>query len=709
MRWLLVLWLLVVPLAARAQDQATLVADSVAITGGDVLVADGNVEVFYQGRRMTAQRITFDAAADRLNIEGPITLTDPDGTVVLADQADLSSDLTEGVLTSARLVFEQQLQLASSEILRVGNRYTRLGRTVASSCKVCAEGATPLWEIRARRVIHDGQVRQIYFENAQVRFGGVPILYLPRLRIPDPSLDRSAGFLIPEITTSSGLGAGLRLPYFIPIGPSRDLTVTPFLSTGGGRSVDLRYRQAFRTGGIELSGALSRDQIREGETRGYLRAQGNFALPRGFGLYFSGLTVTDRGYLRDYGLPGGDRLDSRIAITRTRADEHISARLIHFYSIREGDVNALLPSLVGDVEWVRRFSPGLIGGTAALSFEGHAHHRASGRAADLDGDGIGDGRDLSRSTVRASWRRDALFGAGLVATGLVDVSADFYDVQQDEAFEGTTTRLTGAAGVELRWPLTRATPGGATQVIEPVVQLVWAEGQDDDIPNEDSVLAEFDEGNLFALDRLPGSDAFEEGPRATVGLSFTHYAPSGWTAGFTLGRVYRSEDPEVFSLASGLAGSTSDWLATFRLEAAPGLQLTNRLAFDDGFDLTKGEVRLAFQRERMGLASSYIWTLADATEDRDVPISELEVEGRIQLNPSWAARANARYDFTADRAATAGLRMEWRNECLKVDLSLSRQFTSSTSVRAVTDVGLTVELLGFGGASRPGPARACRG
>lgn len=708
MRWLVAVILGLLPLCALAQGQATLVADSVAIAGSEQLVAEGNVEILFEGRRLTARRITYDGAADRLAIEGPITMTDGGGTVILADQADLSADLSEGILTSARLVFNQQLQLAASEILRVGNRYTRLGRTVASSCKICAGSNIPLWEIRARRVVHDEIGRQIYFDNAQVRFAGVPVMFLPRLRVPDPSLSRAPGFLIPEITSSSGLGTGLRLPYFIPIGPSRDLTVTPFVGSRGSRSVDLRYRQAFRTGAIELNGALSGDRIRPGETRGYLAAQGAFALPRGYQLAFSGRAVSDRGYLRDYGISGDDRLDSRVAVTRTRAGEYISGRLIHFNSIREGDVNALLPSLVGDIEWVRRFRPGLVGGTASLTFETHAQHRASTRAADLNGDGIGDGRDLARATVRANWRRDALFGPGLLATALFDLNADLYDIRQDATFEGTRTRLTGAAGVELRWPLTRATGGGATQVLEPVVQVVWASDDDDDIPKQDSALPEFDEGNLFALDRLPGPDAFEGGPRATVGLSLTHFAPAGWSAGMTVGRVFRTEDPGSFSRASGLGGSRSDWLATLRLDTGAGLSLTNRLVFDDSFGVTKGEVRLGLDRARYGLASSYIWVQADPAEARDAPVSELDLAGRFQINDAWSANADLRYDFTADRAATAGLRMEWRNECLRVDLSLSRQFTSSTSVRPTTDLGLSVELLGFGGSSRPGPARGCR-
>jgi LPS-assembly protein len=101
--------------------------------------------------------------------------------------------------------------------------------------------------------------------------------------------------------------------------------------------------------------------------------------------------------------------------------------------------------------------------------------------------------------------------------------------------------------------------------------------------------------------------------------------------------------------------------------------------------------------------------LADETESRDDPVSELSLAGRYQLNPSWEANMNARYDFVADRAAAAGLNLAFRNECLKVDMTLSRQFTSSSSVSASTSFGLSVDLLGFGGKAKGGPAAACSG
>ena len=296
LRGLIVLFCLALP--AMAQDRATLVSDSLQITGDTRLIASGNVEILFRGTRLRASRIVYDQASDRLVIDGPIVLTDETGdTIILASQADLSADLSEGILTSARLVLNQQLQLAANRMLRTGGRYTALDNVVASSCKVCAAKPVPLWEIRARRVVHDQQERQLYFDHAQFRISGVPVFYIPRLRMPDPTLDRATGFLMPSLRTTSDLGTGLKFPYFITLGPSRDLLITPYFTTKNGRTVELRYRQAFRTGAIDLTGAFSRDDLLPDTDRGYLFAKGAFSLPENFGLTFDINSVSDPAYL----------------------------------------------------------------------------------------------------------------------------------------------------------------------------------------------------------------------------------------------------------------------------------------------------------------------------------------------------------------------------------------------------------------------------
>ena len=701
------LWLLFLG-AAPAQDRATLIADSLRIAGPDQLIATGNVEIFFKGQRLTAKSLIFDRAADTVQISGPIVLTDGSQNYILANQAELSADLRNGILTSARMVMNQQLQLAASEIMRVGGRYTTLNRVVASSCKICAGDPTPLWEIRATRVLHDQTERQLYFEHAQLRFGGVPVLYIPRLRLPDPTLKRATGFLMPRLTGNSNLGTGLKLPYFVKLGDHRDLTITPYITTNGARTVDLRYRQAFATGDLTVDAAFSRDALRPGENRGYVLALGKFALPRGFTLDLRGEVVSDDAYLLDYGYPAADRLDSRLVISRTRRNETIEARLIGFYSIRQGDDNSTLPAVVADLTYARRFSLGSFGGEGGVRFQTHGHFRPSTSALDADGDGIADGRDVQRVSLRADWRRDWVLNNGMIAGVLGDATGDFYVIGQDAVYAGSKVRLHGTIGAELRWPLIKSGKTGVTQVIEPVVQLVFSPNGTEKLPNEDSALVEFDEGNLFALNRFPGSDATERGVRANLGVSYLRTDPAGWTLGVTAGRVLRVDDLGQFSAASGLNGINSDWMTSWQLSVPGGLGITNRLIFNDDLTLTKGELLAAVTADRYGLAAGYVYAVADLAENRPDPTSELTVYSTYKITSNWTAQFANRYDFQAERAAKAGLGLTYRNECLLVDLSLSRRFTSSTSVKPTTDFGLSVELLGFGGGSDVGPARQCR-
>ncbi|SIO23586.1 LPS-assembly protein [Rhodovulum sp. ES.010] len=692
------------PAPVRAEDApepaATLIADRVRVGELRQLVAEGDVEVLYGDTRLRASRVTYDREGGRLTIDGPIKLTTGDGTVVVADSADLSTDLTEGILRSARMVLDQQLQLAAADIRRVAGRYNELDRTVASACQVCAESEVPLWQIRARRIVHDQQEKQLYFDHARLEVVGVPVFYLPRLRVPDPTLERATGFLTPSIRATDRLGTGLKLPYFIALGPHQDLLLTPYVSTSRTRTLEFRYRRAFRRGDIEVEGAISRDSLREDELRYYLFAEGGFDLPRDFRLSFDFEDVSDPGYLFDYDYADKDRLDSAIGLTRARRDELIAADLIHYETFRDSENNATIPSYVGDASYRRRFAPPGIGGIAAFSLSADGLYRDSTASV--------DGRDLARLSAGLDWRGDWVTGNGVVLAAMGALDIDHYRVGDDAARSGHSTRVTPAATVELRWPMVKTGAGGASHLLEPVVQLAWSREDDGDIPNEDSVLVEFDEANLFSLSRFPGEDAREAGFRANLGIGWTRYDPAGWSLGLTVGRIFREEDLGQFAGGSGLDGDRSDWLAAISVDLPGNLSLSNRALFDDGFDFTKNDLRVDWQSDRVALGSSLLWTEANPAESRPDDRSEWVMDAAYRFRPNWTGKVDWRYDFVGEEASKAGIGLEYRNECVMVDLSLSRRFTASTSVRPTTDFGLTVSLIGFGsGSEAAGRARRC--
>ncbi len=687
------------PTADLESRAATLLADRIEITGDQALMASGSVEVFYQGNRLTATRIRYDARAGVLAIEGPIRLTEPGqlGTVLVADQAELSRDLQDGILTGARLVLARELQLAATSVRREAGRYTYMDRVVASSCQICASSPSPLWEIRARRVTHDNQTRQLLFEGAQFRAMGVPLAYLPHLRMPDPTVERMSGFLRPSMRTTSSLGTGLKLPYFFVLDDSKDLTLTPYLATSRTRTLELRYRQAFARGTTEWVGAISRDDILSGKTRGYLFSDTELRLGQDYRLGVNLRLTTDRSYLLNYDITDDDRLWSGVTLERVKSEKLIWARIGNTHTLREGETNSTQPTLAGDLRWVQVLHPATLGGELVLDWQLHAHRRSS------SDDVVG--RDEVRASMLADWRRNWLLPGGVLASGQAETAIDFYTIGQDSTVPATIGRMLPSVAVELRWPWVK-TSGTAAHVIEPMLQLVWSRDSLKEVPNEDSTLLEFDEGNLFSMSRFPGADARERGLRANLGVSWTRHDVAGWSLGVTAGRVIRTEDLDQFGTGTGLSGTLSDWLLTSHFSTAGGLTLSNRALFDDGFGFSRDELRLAFAGGRYRVEAGYLWMQADPVEARYTDTSELMLDTGWSWGNGWSGSFETRYDFSADRAAEAGLGLSYSNECVTVDLSLSRRFTSSTSVKPETDFGLSVQLAGFG-AGGGGTRRVC--
>ena len=697
---------------AQAQDSppdlATLVADQIEIQADSVLVAAGNVEVLQKGMRLKASRVTFDQKTDKLKIEGPIVLTDATGTRIVADQADLSSSLTDGILTGARLVLKDQLQLASNYAMRAGGRYTELGRTVASSCQICKGSQTPLWEIRASRVVHDKETRQIYFEDANLRLFGVPVAYIPRLRMPDPTLERARGWLLPSIRSTSQLGFGIMAPYFVPIGENRDLTITPYISTNDAQTLGLRYRQAFWNGYFQAEGAVSRDQIDPG-TRGYLFANGYFGLPDSFTLSFGLQMASDNSYLQDYGISSQDRLDSFIQVERVKRDNYIYAGLTHLASLRDEDSSDTQPSTLVNVIYDQRFAPPVIGGAASLRYEATGSMTASSSTVDSNGDGNSDGQDTARGLVRLDWRRDWVLANGFVAAATGRVLGDVTFVGQDPAYPSAIERAYGVFGTELRYPMVKSDAWGGTQLLQPVVNVLFSKSSLPTVPDNDSLVVELDEGNLLSLDRFPGTDKIELGTRGAMGLDWTRYARDGSEVELAFGRVLRADDLDQFTPSSGLDGAWSNWLLAMRVASWKGLTLTQRVLLDDQFDANMGEFRMNWGNNKVGLESGYYWGIADDEADRPNDVSEVSFNSSWKMNDNWSSVLGIRHDFIAGRTSDASLGFVYRNECMLVDLSVSRWYADSTSLNPTTEFGLKVELLGFGGGSAPGPARQCRG
>jgi LPS-assembly protein len=688
---------------------ATLIADSVTYDRESrQLTATGDVQVLYQGRVLRAQAIVYDEAAGQIRATGPITLTDPERGVLLAGDAALTPDIRDGLIESAQVMIGDKLQIAAAEARRSEGRYTTLYRTVASSCAICAGSSTPTWSLRASRVTQDTEARRIYFENTTLQLFGVPVMWLPRMSIPDPSVGRASGVLIPMPVYSEIYGAGIKVPYYRVLGPTSDTTLTPFLTTTGAKLLEGEYRKRFDNGGFDFNGVLAFDDgLGGGFGRGAAFATGAFALDdfglgAGFTTDFNLAVASDSDFLQQFDYSDADLLRSYARVTRTRTFDYLELGSVAFQSLREDQASSTLPVVPLDFIYRNVMSPEILGGQFASSVQGLSLLRA-------------DGQDVLRLGGDVDWRRAWTLPNGILASAGALANFDAYRVWDDETLpDGAMYRAEPNVNIELRWPFARTeatATGVVSHVIEPIAQVIYSEAiGDTDVPNNDSTLVEFDTTNLFSIDRFPGEDRVETGLRANIGLTYTRYDPAGWALGATIGQVIRSEPDDEFYPSTGLSGKSSDVVAALRLDLGTELSLVDRALFDTDLAFNRNEFSMTYAGETGGLRASHVY-LAEGFNPYYGPqpeTNEFGLDARYRVLRNWEVRGLWRYDAVAKQNLRAGAGITYANDCAEFDLSISRRYTSSTNVPPSTSIGFSVRLAGLGGESdTEWPSRVC--
>lgn len=680
-RTLLLCLFALLPLSAAAQDAATLIADRIEATADRKLIASGAVEVFFDGTLLSADKIVYDQTSDQLTIEGPILITSKDGQIMTARQATMDAKLETGILLGARLVLNERLQIAANQVTRLGNLRTQAYKVAATSCAVC-DGRPPLWQIRAKEVTHDQEAKLLYFKDTQFLVRGVPIAAIPRLRMPDPTQTRATGFLIPEIRSNDQLGIGIRTPYFIKWGDRRDITIAPFL-TETSSTLELRYRQAFDRGTLQVNAAASQDTLAPNQTRSYINAQGRFDVGNDYVLDLSLRAVSDSGYLLQYGYSDSNRLDSSIKVSRYSVQSLSEVELAYYSTLTSTLQSSNPPPIVFEWQNERQFD-NIAGGHVVLS----------GKLEGLARQGNTPARDVLHFGAGAAWDRQWIAPLGVVLDAEAGLRLDNYVIRNDSAYPNPISRMTPHGQVTLRWPLAK-TGARLQHIIEPMVSLGWSRSYGGAIPNEDSIRSELDEGNLLELSRFPGEDGTENGKRAAIGLAWQSFDDKGFATRLLVGRALRGTSSD-FSTTSGLERLQSDWLIAGRLGLSNGFSAAGRALIQDDLSTAKASAEIAWSNERVALTAAYVYLDPDAVEGRTDAVSEWTFDGSVRVNDQWTVAANGRYDIVSRKAARAGVGFGWENECVKVNLTADKRFTSSSTVEPTTDFGLSIELLGFG-------------
>jgi LPS-assembly protein len=670
-------------------------------TRNNRVIAQGNVEIYYNNYILTADQVVYDQGVNKLIAEGNAQLKDPNGGITRADRFEALDDFRDAFIQSLSVVAADDTRIAAERASRREGNTTEYERGKFTPCK-SDPGMPPLWCIGAARIIHDQRAATISYQDAQFELFGVPVLYTPYFQHPDPTVKHRTGFLMPHFGNSSTLGFFTEVPYYFALAPNYDFTFNPRYYSRYGVLWQGEWRHRLATGqyniklwGIDQEKEPSTSVIEEG-WRGSIQTRGQFSLSSWWRYGWDVTADSDAAFRRFYKLDPivqTDRVNT-VYLQGMSDRNYFAAKLYQFGGLLLTDTpysNAWVHPVI-DYNYI--VGAPVLGGE--LSFNAHA--RSLTRS---------DSTDSNRAVVEANWRSKLIDPVGQVWTPFAHARGDVYSYS--DAVDPTTlkpipddTVLRGvaAAGVLYSYPFVMNT-ASASHIIAPTAQIITRQNRIDQrrLPDEDAKSLIFDDTLLFDVDKFSGYDRYETGTRANVGLQYTLQTLYGIYGRAVFGQSFQlaGENPFVnpgldptgaynFSPVSGLETNRSDYIAGLYLSPLAGVTMMTQARFDEkDWSLRRNDSMITANYGPLAASVVYTFTHFDPLTGAIVDHQEIIPSATLRLTNHWSINGMMRYDLDTRFRIQDSFAVNYSDECFVLSVSLIETFVENTALNLRPD------------------------
>lgn len=680
----------------------------------DIMIARGHVELTQNFQTLRADQVVYNRSTDVVRATGNVAIiAQKTGEVLHAKEMEVTSDMRQGFIEQIGVFFPDKSRLIALDGQRYEGRYLIAQKGIYSACNLCAENprAAPLWQLKAERITHDTETKDIIYRDATIEFWGVPVFYTPYFAHPDPTVKRRQGMLAPTVRTDSLLGLAVRTPYYFDLAPNSDLVVTPTFSTKDTLQMAADWRHRFSNGQMEWKGSfVHADYVNvTGQDlgtrwRGHLFGETLFNLDNEWRAGTNIAYASDKSYLPRYDIPSDDILINRAYAERFVGRDYLVTNAYYFKDMRPGN-RLVEPLVMPEVRYSALGEPGqALGGRWSLD---------SGMLV-IDRDKNAEPTEQGPSTRRFSsalgWQRQLISQTGLLTTVSAQARGDAYwadnvplpDQPLGTDFENTSRlRPYSQADLMVRYPMGRQGEK-FQQVLEPIglISLAPRIRNDYVLPNEDSLDAELDETNLFSTNRFTGLDRVESGNRAAYGLRHALYGPNSERIEFLAGQVFRFKEDDSFTEGSGMRENFSDYVG--RIDFSPIKW------FDANYSFRLNQEDMALTRQQLQASAGadvfrpYVNYLSlkqsEETVTTDQQIEEIAGGFQSKFAQFWTLSASHKQAIAPDPGprSTMGSLM-YQDECFKSGFSVERTYTSRADLASGMKFLFSFYLKNLGG------------
>lgn len=695
--------------------------------------AVGDVRIDYDGIKLVARQVTYDQSTGRVIAAGDVEIIERDGTRILATEIDVTDDFSDGFVNALKVETVDDTTFVAESAERRDNNLTIFNNGAYTACEPCRSNPEKplLWNVKAKKIIWNGQEKTVRFENATFEFFGVPLARLPVFTTADPTVKRKTGFLIPSVGYSDELGASVSVPYFIVIAPDKDIRLTTTGYSRQGFLAEAEFRHQLVNGSYSIKAAGinqlepeafdDKSTDAEEQWRGMVGSKGDFKINPRWSFGWDVMVQSDDNFSSTYDISGfndGARRNN-VYLTGLGTRSFFNAEVVK-YDIQEArttvDSDEREALVLPSVDYNYIVDQPVAGGE--LSFDVNLRGLSREKSSQLRRSGLatrGLAGESYAGTVEAEWKRNVVTNGGLMLTPILHAqgTGNWRDLEAETEYSesgaqlaenGATFRGMVTAGMEARWPILFSTTS-STHVLEPIAQVFVRPDERDpgSLPNEDAQSFVFDTTTLFQRDKFSGYDRMEGGSRANVGLRYTGSFDNGLGLNAAFGQSYHLGGLNSFAApdmvnagrASGLETDRSDYVGSFGITSELGFSALASGRFDEqDFRLRRADMELGYRNEIFRTSLSYAFIDAQPEYGFTGDRQEISTRASLKFAEDWTVFGGLTYNVENRKVERDFVGLTYECECFLMSLTYTEDRTDQEVIDKSFMLRLSLRTLG---------------
>ena len=585
-----------------------------------------------------------------------------------------------------------------SNAISIKNSESNFIKSVFTTCNYRKNDKCPPWELRAKNIKHDNLKKTLYYDNVVIKVYDVPVLFLPKLAHPDPTVKRRSGFLVPSYSDTKNLGAGINIPYFWALNNDKDLTIKNKLFVKEHPLFLGEYRQAFLNSDLTLDFGYTGGYKKESSTKkkgdkshffSKFKKDYNFSENKKANLEINTQSISNKKYLKLY------RIESAL-IDNYQISSLKNSIKYEYYDDERDQLFNLRSSVFTDIsdDYNDKYEYIL----PEINFNKNIYSNNFGYGSFNSNIKISnyDTNKFEKFFINdLDWTYDKIFGTlpydGKFLTSLKNVNYEVKNISNLK--EELTHEFFGAIGYLASLDLKKENTKNSSHLLTPKILFKYAPNYMKKVTGDYNLYNK----NIFSLDRINSSTSLEGGASITYGFDYIKSFKNDNNLNFSIGQIINEKKTDKNKPdTSSLDKRFSDIVGDLNFEKN-NFQFNYKYSLDQNFkEMNYNEIESKYSLGMINFNVSYL-----KEEQISDPKEYVKSSIEIKKGGNGLLSLSNKRNIITNSSEFYDLSYEYINDCLRAGLVYRREFYNDSELEAENSLLFKITLSPLGDLNSP--------